>query len=426
MFSYGPIFLGGFGVAPNEGQQGSKVKGLSKQRRIKTVNPWPNKPEKIIKARFFKRPNRFLIHCVHDRLGEVQAHLPNSGRLWELLLPGAIVYLKPATGPSAKTGTLRKTRFTAMAVERQGCPVFLHTHDTNHVARYLIERDLIAPLKGATVARAEVPMGRNRFDFLLRSRGKPVYLEVKSCTLFGNGVAMFPDAVTERGRRHLLELADMGRRGMKTVVLFLVHSSRVRWFMPEYHTDLAFSTALLEARQDVQIIAAALGWQKDLTLDKRITSLKIPWPYLEKEIKDRGSYLLVVRLDSTKRLNVGRLGKLTFRKGYYLYVGSAMMRLTGRMKRHERKEKKPHWHIDYLTAAADRVFAMAIRSSQRLECGIARAVSAIAQKGPAGFGSSDCLCETHLFWSAKDPLGLRAFHDMVQRFRMASPGPAQS
>ena len=152
-----------------------------------------------IRATFLERPNRFLGRCNADGLGVVDAFLPNPGRLWELLLPGALLYLYPATPSEKIYPSRRKTNYTVLAVQRNGSPIFLHTHITNQVARYLIERRLIPPLEGAEIVKGEVSHGRSRFDFLLREHGRDLYLEVKSCTLFGNGVAMFPDAVTERG-----------------------------------------------------------------------------------------------------------------------------------------------------------------------------------------------------------------------------------
>ena len=375
----------------------------------------------IMKARFLGRPNRFLVRCVSEELGEIAAFLPNPGRLWELLLPGATVYFRPVARSEGEGSSARKTAYTVLAVERQGRPIFLHTHATNQVARFLVERGLIAPLQGARVVKAEVPVGNSRFDFLLRRNDKNVYMEVKSCTLFGNGVAMFPDAVTKRGRRHLLELADMGRRGIQSMILFLIHYPHVRWFMPDYHTDLAFSSALLEARQDVQILPLAVGWKNDLTLDEHVKVLQIPWAYLQREVKDRGSYLVLLKLEQAKEIAVGRLGSRRFPRGYYIYVGSAMGHLKARMERHRRKQKKPHWHIDYLAQAAESALPIPVRSSQRLECHIAEALSLIMQYGPAGFGSSDCSCLTHLFWSPKNPLHTEAFHDMLQGFRMRSP-----
>jgi len=382
---------------------------------------WPFAAEEITKVRFLARPNRFLVRCAEDGGRRINAFLPNPGRLWELLLPGATLYLH-RPGEQAQGGWTRKTRHTVLAVERDGHPIFLHTHATNSVARYLLENDLIPPLRGSRIVRAEVATGKSRFDFLLERDGRDLYLEVKSCTLFGNGVAMFPDAVTARGRRHLLELADMSRRGIRSAVLFLVHSPNVWWFMPDYHTDIDFSRTLLDVRAEVQVIPAAIGWNGDLSLDPRSTRiLTIPWDYLTREVRDRGSYLLIVETSRKIPLQAGGLAARNFLTGYHVYVGSAMSELSARLARHQRKTKKLRWHIDYLTAKADRIVALPIRSSQRLECGIAKALAAILEPGPRGFGSSDCNCATHLFFSPTNPLHNVQFHQVLQRFRMNHP-----
>jgi len=78
--------------------------------------------------------------------------------------------------------------------------------------------------------------------------GDPFVLEVKSCTLFGNSIAMFPDAVTVRGRRHIEELAALAVRGTAGGVVFLVHTPRVRYFLPDYHTDLTFARTFLNVK----------------------------------------------------------------------------------------------------------------------------------------------------------------------------------
>ena len=269
--------------------------------------------------------------------------------------------------------------------------------------------------------RREVARGRSRFDLLLRHHGKDLYLEVKSCTLFGNGVAMFPDAVTQRGRKHLMELARMGSAGIKTAVLFIVHYPLVHWFMPDYHTDYAFSTAFLEAKDHVMILPVAIEWRPDLTVGPEVKILEVPWGYLQEEIGDRGSYLLILSIDNGMALEIGRLGRLSFRRGYYLYVGSAMKNLEARIRRHLRKTKKHHWHIDCLTAHAGTIIPLPVRSSQRDECEIAKALSSIMQPGPPGFGSSDCQCQTHLFFSETNPLHSKAFHEVLQSFRMRHP-----
>lgn len=377
--------------------------------------------DQAVKATFLERPNRFLVRCIADGLGIINAHLPNPGRLWELLLPGATLYLLSDAGSNRAQPVKRKTSYTVLAVQRKGFPIFLHTHLTNQVARYLIERKSIPSLENAEVVRKEISQGRSRFDFLLKENGTDLYLEVKACTLFGNGVAMFPDAVTERGKKHLLELAEMGRNGIRAMILFIVHYPHVKWFMPDFHTDYEFSATLLKVQHDLRILPVAIEWKSDLSIGEEVKPLEIPWGYLKGEIQDRGSYLLVLRLDQEKLLKIGQLGSILFQRGYYVYVGSAMANLTARIKRHRRTRKKEHWHIDYLTQAADEFLSLPIRSSHRHECHIAASLSSILTSGPSGFGSSDCDCKTHLFWSKKNPLHDEAFHDVLQKFRMKHP-----
>jgi sugar fermentation stimulation protein A len=375
----------------------------------------------VVKAAFLERPNRFLVRCIANGLGIINAYLPNPGRLWELLLPGATLYLYPDTPLKRIHPSNRKTNYTVLAVQRKGSPIFLHTHITNQVARYLIEMKFIPSLEGAEVIKEEISHGRSRFDFLLKKNGRDIYLEVKSCTLFENGVAMFPDAVTERGKRHLLELAEMARNGIRSIMLFIVHYPHVQWFMPDFHTDYDFSLNMLKVRNDLIILPVAIEWKSDLSISQKVKTLEIPWDYLQHEVKDRGSYLLVLKSERLKLIEVGRLGKFMFQKGYYIYVGSAMSNLRARIKRHRQKRKKIHWHIDYLTQFTDEFLAIPIRSSQRQECEIAQALSSIMKGGPPGFGSSDCKCLTHLFWSEKIPLQMEAFHNVLQRFRMRHP-----
>jgi sugar fermentation stimulation protein A len=386
-----------------------------------TKDRWSYLGREMIKGRFLSRPNRFLVQCEAEHHKKIRAFLPNPGRLRELLLPGATLYLRRDGGIEGALSK-RKTQHTVLAVERDGRPIFLHTHETNTVARYLLENELIPPLRGSSIVQAEVRVGRSRFDFLLSHKGKELYLEVKSCTLFGKGVAMFPDAVTTRGKRHILELAEMSRKGIRASVLFIVHHPNVEWFMPDYHTDFDFSTAMLQCQRDVLFIPAAIGWNKDLSLDTSKTKiLRIPWKYLQKEVKDRGSYLLHLKLAKRTAIKAGRLPESVFPAGYYVYVGSAMSGLSSRLARHCRKSKRIHWHIDHLTAEASHVVPLPIRSSKRQECEIAGGLSSTLEPFQKGFGASDCECATHLFFSPTNPLEREDFHQLLQNFRMRAP-----
>jgi sugar fermentation stimulation protein A len=331
----------------------------------------------------------------------------------ELLLPGRPVYLV-----KERKEETRKTAYTMVAIEREGVPVMLHTHRTNDVARFLLDRRRIPGLKRARVKASEVTVGRSRFDFLLEEGRKRTFLEVKSCTLFGRQVAMFPDAVTERGARHLRELARLTGNETRGAVLFIVHWPYAQVFMPDYHTDPAFAKAFLEARDKIQMIPISVRWNSDLTLGSDIRLLEIPWRHIENEHKDRGSYLIIIRLPAARSLSVGQLGVTVFPPGFYVYVGSAMRALDRRMARHRQRRKRFHWHIDILRSVAEFRSALAIRASTSLECEIARAMMAIAQWTIPNFGSTDCDCSTHLFGFPDDPLYREDFHRLVQHFRM--------
>jgi len=363
------------------------------------------------KALFLRRPNRFTLICRINGKA-VKAFLPNPGRLWELLLPGTTVCLEK-TLP-----TKDRMPYTAVAVLRDGHPVMIHTHRTNDLAQELIERNLIPGLKGCQIIRREVPHGRSRFDFLLKKGGKEIFLEVKSCTLFGKKLAMFPDAVTERGKRHIQELAELADHSRAGVVLFLIGWPQAEFFMPEYHTDLEFSRTLLAVKDKISIIPLAVEFNEELSLTGRVRVLKIPWEIVEKEAEDRGSYILILRLPENISLEIGKLGQVPFRKGYYLYFGSAMKNLSKRIQRHRRIGKNLFWHIDYLRAHAQFHVALPIRTQDDLECEIARAGKGIAGWEVPGFGASDCSCRSHLYGMSEDPLKSVKFISLLQYFRM--------
>jgi len=365
---------------------------------------------------FARRPNRFVVEVEVDGR-YVLAHLPNPGRLWELLLPGRRVLLAPGGDAPG-----RKLPYAAVAVVREGVTVPLHTQKTNDAAHFLLHRRLVPGLEGARVLKREVALGGSRFDFLLRDGRGEILLEVKSCTLFGRRLAMFPDAVTERGRRHLEVLAGAAATGLRCGVLFLVHSPRPSLFLPDYHTDFAFARAFAEYREKVFYRALCLSWTEDLRLEGVVREAAIPWDVLEGEGRDRGAYVLVLKLPQALRLRVGSLGERAFPAGWYLYVGAAAKDLSARLARHLRKGgKSRHWHIDYLREASLSCAAIPVRTADDVECDLAAAVGAIADGCVARFGSSDCSCPGHLFHMREDPLRNPAFIGVLQHFRMDRP-----
>jgi sugar fermentation stimulation protein A len=366
----------------------------------------------ILSAIFIARPNRFVVQCLVDGR-KVRAYLPNPGRLWELFFPGTRLYLTKFP-PSPE----RKLAYLVVAVARDGIPVMLHTHLTNTVAAHLLREQGIPGLEGAEIVKAEYTIGRSRFDFLLRQDSRDVLLEVKSCTLFNRTLAMFPDAVSARATKHILELEELSRKGLRTAVLFVVHSPLAQYFMPEHHTDLAFCRALLQVKDRVMFKAVSVEWKQDLSLGTVTRELTVPWDLVERESHDRGSYIIVLKLVRDRKIEVGALGAVKFRKGFYLYIGSAMKDLTQRMARHQRLTKRMHWHIDHLREHAGFVAAIPIRSSADLECEMAAALAGQADWQVPGFGCSDCSCDSHLFGLQQDPFLSRKFIALLLHFRM--------
>ncbi len=363
------------------------------------------------KATYLKRPNRFTLVCRLNRR-VVKAFLPNPGRLWELLLPGVPVYLEK----SSRDKNLLP--YTAVAIQRGNHPVMVHTHRTNDFVAHLLGQGLVPGLEKAEVVKREFVHGKSRFDFLLRNEEKEVILEVKSCTLFGKRLAMFPDAITARGRRHVQELMRISREGKSAAVLFLICWPDSDYFVPEYHTDLEFSLTLMKARDDISIIPLAVEIGENLSLTRKVRRLEIPWEIVKREAEDRGSYMLILRLLENRKIPIGKLGEMDFRAGYYVYTGSAMKNLSQRIERHKRGGKNLFWHVDYLRAYAEYHCSLPIRTQDDLECELAAAVKNVAEWEIPRFGSSDCSCDSHLFGMRRDPFLSPEFIGLLQYFRM--------
>lgn len=268
---------------------------------------------------FLSRHNRFIVYATVNGKKE-RTYMPNPGRLLELLYPGSKLYFEKRVVETESDK--KKIPLTVVAVESNGELVMLHTHKANDVVEYLLREGKIESLRGFGIVKREAKYDRSRMDFLLSKGGREYFLEVKSCTLFDKTTAMFPDAITERGRRHLEELMDIkvpGRKMGRSKVLFLVSSGRVDYFMPDYHTDIEFSRTLLKAKDKVDIIPLSVGWKNDLTLKPKIKELTIPWKVLREECKDRGYVIVSFLVEKKKTVQIGT-SKVTLLKGHYLFV----------------------------------------------------------------------------------------------------------
>lgn len=195
----------------------------------------------LVEATFLVRENRFLV-TAGVQGEQVQAHLADRGRLQGLLLPGRRLILVERRAAHRKTG------YDVSLIDHDGQWVSLDSRLPNKLVGEALPAGVITQVTGYTSVRPEVAKGHSRFDFLLEAEGRrPCLLEVKSASLVIDGVACFPDAVTARGRRHVLELAQAVAEGYRAVVLFVVQREDACGLRPQDEADPEFGRALRAA-----------------------------------------------------------------------------------------------------------------------------------------------------------------------------------
>ena len=382
------------------------------QLQVKSLTPY-RIADRWEEALFHDRPNRFTL-VLKSGKRNIKAYLPNTGKLEEYLVEGSPFYIVPFAS--------EKFRYRAVSTFYQGSYVFLDTILMNHLVRSCIEQGLFPWLKDHTCIKQEKGMGNSRFDFCIERRGVvPLILEVKTCTLVHNGIAMFPDAPTPRALSHLDHMSRLIAEGFEAVMLFVVPNGGALLFRPNYHTDPDFSDKVVKERY-VSLRAVAMKLTDPVTIDmETLQEIPIDLNYAAASSIDRGSYILVLENSMERKIAVGGLGPIVFQKGYYVYVGSALNSLEARLRRHRRTRKKRFWHIDYLTPEYFKlVKAYAIHRTDRIEHLMADRVRSIAQAAVAGFGSSDSSASSHLFFFQTPPFRSAQFMDIVLDFRMGT------
>lgn len=208
----------------------------------------------MVPGRFLKRPNRFIAH-IEIRGKEEICHVKNTGRCKELLPEGAKVWCQEFDNPK------RKTKFDLIAVQKGSRLINMDSQAPNKAAGEWLADGGLGKIENL---RAEVKHGDSRFDFYFEKDGKPCYLEVKGVTLEVGGVCAFPDAPTERGTKHLRELAALAGQGFGAYVLFVIQMSEVKYLQPNDATDPAFGKALREAHSaGVNVLAMCCGVSVD-------------------------------------------------------------------------------------------------------------------------------------------------------------------
>ncbi|MDR1536724.1 MAG: DNA/RNA nuclease SfsA [Clostridiales bacterium] len=217
----------------------------------------------ILPANFIARPNRFIAEVKIDG-SPAFAHMKNTGRCRELLVPGAAIYLSKSDNP------LRKTQYDLVAVQKGARLINIDSQAPNKV--YFERLQAGRYVENITLIKPEAKYRQSRFDFYIEAGERKVFIEVKGVTLEENGVAMFPDAPTERGMKHLRELAASLQEGYEAQVVFVAQMDDVRYFAPNNATHAAFGEALREAgAAGVKVVALDCSIAPDsLTIGKEI------------------------------------------------------------------------------------------------------------------------------------------------------------
>jgi sugar fermentation stimulation protein A len=208
----------------------------------------------LIPATLLRRYKRFLADVRLDDQSELTVHTPNTGSMLGCAEPGTRIWLRDSANPA------RKYRYSwELASTPEGTLVGVNTHLANSLVQEAIENGVINSLQGYSRIRREVRYGRNsRIDLHLGDPARiDCYLEVKNVTAkASDGRAIFPDAQTERGRKHLQELLGMVRTGYRAVLLLHVARDDVQTFRPAVEIDPAYSELLAEVQaHGVEVMA---------------------------------------------------------------------------------------------------------------------------------------------------------------------------
>ena len=226
----------------------------------------------VVPARFVRRENRFVALCEMGGV-YVRVHVPNTGRCEEILSEGAAVYLLPAS-----EGAVRTTGWTLVSAEKSGVMFNLDSQMPNRVFREAVEGGAIAlPQIGCVKClRGEVAYEDSRLDFFLEGETGSAFCEVKGVTLLKGETAMFPDAPTQRGIKHLNALCRAKKAGYSAFAVFVLQFSGARVFTANREMHPEFSEALAAAKAaGVEPLAFECDVYADSICLKRAVSVEI-------------------------------------------------------------------------------------------------------------------------------------------------------
>lgn len=201
----------------------------------------------IRKARFISRLNRFIANIEIDGQKEV-CHVKNTGRCKELLLAGSKVFVHEVKSDK------RKTKYDLIGVYKGERLINIDSQAPNKIFHeWVLCCDFFKDIR---LIKQEYKYNDSRFDFYIETANRKILVEVKGVTLEEDGVALFPDAPTERGIKHLTGLSRSIEEGYEAYLFFIIQMKDVLYFTPNYNTHPAFGKSLSEAvRQGVKVIA---------------------------------------------------------------------------------------------------------------------------------------------------------------------------
>lgn len=226
---------------------------------MKIANP-------VIEASFIERLNRFeaLVNIDNNK---TLVHVPNSGRLKELLIPGARVFLEVRDRPG------RKTPYELEMVCKGRRLISIDSQVPNRLMSESLLNKSVPGFERYNVIEREKTYGNSRFDIRMSDGKETCYMEIKGVTLESDGVAMFPDAPTVRGSKHVRELMDVAGSGMRAVLMFVIQMDGIEYFTPNAAMDPVFADNVKEASlSGVEIYAYNCTVSTDsICLNKRIS-----------------------------------------------------------------------------------------------------------------------------------------------------------
>ena len=225
---------------------------------------------KLLPATLVRRYKRFLADVVLEDGEQITVHCPNTGSMKTCATPGWKVLLSKSDNPK------RKYQYTWEMVNNGKCWIGINTGIPNTIVAEAITEQKILELQGYKNLQREVRYGENsRIDILLSTGEERCYIEIKSVTLVEeDGNYNFPDAVTERGTRHLTELSKMVTQGFRSIMFYVIQRSDGKIFKPAAHIDPKYKKALQEAYTNGVEIMVSLA---DVQPECIEISREIPW-----------------------------------------------------------------------------------------------------------------------------------------------------